>query len=254
MAKECYDHLGNRYSSISKMCKEYKIDTYTFSHRIKKGKTLEEALTGKLERFRGEIEDHLGKKHATIIEMCKAYNINPNRYYDGIKKEMTLEEILTGKIPRIGLISIGNKQLTVKEFAKQYKIDKTTISKKIRQGKTAAEIIDESVKIKLKRKCVDNKGEVFESVKQMCKHYNIEYDTYLSRIRMTNWNQIDALLIPVLKQRIVLNHMGIDGKQYYRIKTPEKIYYLNCEQIIEYTNKGIFERKQDDKNVTNNID
>ena len=39
------DHLGNSFDSISDMCRAYLIDKDTYHKRIKRGYTVEEALT-----------------------------------------------------------------------------------------------------------------------------------------------------------------------------------------------------------------
>lgn len=39
------DHLGNKFSSISAMCKYYQISRSTYNHRVERGWTLEAALT-----------------------------------------------------------------------------------------------------------------------------------------------------------------------------------------------------------------
>lgn len=45
--QEVTDHLGNSFSSYSKMAEFYKIPSGTLSTRLKRGWTLEEALIGK---------------------------------------------------------------------------------------------------------------------------------------------------------------------------------------------------------------
>lgn len=39
------DHLGNQFASITEMCKYHNIGYYTYEQRIRRGRTLEEALT-----------------------------------------------------------------------------------------------------------------------------------------------------------------------------------------------------------------
>ena len=43
--KTSYDHLGNRYKSVKEMCMVYKINTKTYLNRIKRGLSVEQALT-----------------------------------------------------------------------------------------------------------------------------------------------------------------------------------------------------------------
>jgi hypothetical protein len=48
--KECRDHLGNKYPTISKMCESYNIPIYTYENRIGNSWSLEKALTTPLKR------------------------------------------------------------------------------------------------------------------------------------------------------------------------------------------------------------
>lgn len=43
--KSVTDHLGNQFASITEMCKYHNIGYYTYEQRIRRGHTLEEALT-----------------------------------------------------------------------------------------------------------------------------------------------------------------------------------------------------------------
>lgn len=45
MKTECKDHLGNMYSSITDMCRFYKITRSTYKNRIKLGWSLKDTLT-----------------------------------------------------------------------------------------------------------------------------------------------------------------------------------------------------------------
>ena len=48
--KECRDHLGNKYPTISKMCESYNIPVATYESRIGNSWSLEKALTTPLRR------------------------------------------------------------------------------------------------------------------------------------------------------------------------------------------------------------
>jgi hypothetical protein len=45
--KACADHLGNSYKSQTEMLRSYGVKQQTFNQRVKRGRTLEEALCGK---------------------------------------------------------------------------------------------------------------------------------------------------------------------------------------------------------------
>lgn len=90
----CHDHKGNEYPSQKAMCKAYGVSFGTFQKRIKKGMSIEEALTS---RGPHAIQDHLGNWYSCPKEMAKAYGVNSNtlisRLYHGIdvKTALTME-------------------------------------------------------------------------------------------------------------------------------------------------------------------
>ena len=57
------DHLGNTFSSNAKMAEHWKVNYNTFSLRIKRGWSLEEALTGK----RGSYASHRQSKQSNLL-------------------------------------------------------------------------------------------------------------------------------------------------------------------------------------------
>ena len=56
----CTDHLGNKFESITSMCKHWGIGLRTFQYRMKQGLTLEQTLTTPIKDL--TVTDHLGNK------------------------------------------------------------------------------------------------------------------------------------------------------------------------------------------------
>ena len=72
--KELYDHHGNKYYSQESMCAHYGISQSLFLGRIKRGYSLEEALTAKSHCHK--VTDHLGNEYLSNEDMAKAYGIS----------------------------------------------------------------------------------------------------------------------------------------------------------------------------------
>ena len=89
------DHLGVEYSSVTAMCKAYKISSYIFKQRTAKGQSLEEALTTPVPTFYHECTDHLGKHYKSITDMCKAWDVAPATYSRRMKTGWTQRLALT---------------------------------------------------------------------------------------------------------------------------------------------------------------
>lgn len=159
--KQCVDHNGKRYNSINDMCKAYGITRNMYESRKAKGCPLEQILDPKKDSsklFAGvKCTDHKGQEFDSVRDMCNYYHISTGMYYKGIKDGISLERVLTG---------------TVKE-----------------QPKTQ---IEELYRPELNVKCKDHLNNKYDSITQMCAHYNILPDTYFARIQI-GWSKEKAL-------------------------------------------------------------
>ena len=132
----CKDHLGNKFGSITDMCKHWGIGSFTFHSRIDNGWSLKEALTRKV-----ACRDHLGNEFENQSGMCSFYGIKLGTYKDRRKKGMSLEEALTspvkedlGGCDRANAIKcidhLGQEFQSVGEMCRYWKIDYTTYTKR----------------------------------------------------------------------------------------------------------------------------
>lgn len=93
---EVYDHKGNVYPSKLKMCEAYGITCSTFASRVRKGWSVEKALTEPLQLSKNiECEDHEGKAYSSKKEMCEAWGITYQLYNSRRNAGWSLEKILT---------------------------------------------------------------------------------------------------------------------------------------------------------------
>ncbi len=98
-SKYTRDHTGRQFKSFSAMCKFYQMDYHLVDGRLRKGWTLEHALTcpkGATPAFR--ITDPYGQTFETRRDMCRAYNVSFNKYDNMLRGGRTLAEAL-GIIP-----------------------------------------------------------------------------------------------------------------------------------------------------------
>lgn len=84
--KAIQDHLGNTYESVKSLCKAYNIDITTFTTRLDRGWSIEDALTKEKQSNRKAIQDHIGNTYDSITDLCKAYNIRPDTFKDRIRR------------------------------------------------------------------------------------------------------------------------------------------------------------------------
>lgn len=95
--KPCKDHLGNQYSTIKSMCRQWNIEPETFTRRRNVyGLDLEQALTRSVKPNGGQrCFDHTGKKFKSRTSMCGFYHIDRKLFEYRISHGWSLEDALT---------------------------------------------------------------------------------------------------------------------------------------------------------------
>lgn len=78
------DHLNNCYPNIGEMCKAYNRSVQTFYHRLRRGMSLKEALTGEADHS-NKIPDGFGNNSYNMVELASKYNISYNTLYTRLK-------------------------------------------------------------------------------------------------------------------------------------------------------------------------
>lgn len=94
---DAVDDKGNKFNSVSEMCRHYHISRTKYGSRSRKGRSKSELLDNKRPDYLNIAKDHLGNEHLNIIEMCKHYNTSPHNYYYRINNGWSLKEALEGK-------------------------------------------------------------------------------------------------------------------------------------------------------------
>ncbi|ERJ97236.1 hypothetical protein RUMCAL_00308 [Ruminococcus callidus ATCC 27760] len=183
LKKPCTDHLGNSYDSITSMCEAYGINPVTFSKRIQRGKTLEQALT---EPVRSR------------VVLCQ----NVNRVTD----------------------ADDNGFSSVSAMCKHYDMDYTTYVKRRESGMSKKEAL--AVPKQTHRPCEDHLGNQFKSTADMCRYYGMDYSVYQNRIRI-GWSVKDALTTKLRNRQ--------SNKVCHTVYHSYKLIYLGNSYIVYAT-------------------
>lgn len=126
----CTDHEGNKFPSISALCRHWDTNTTTYKNRIAKGWTKEQALTTPTKM---KHTDHKGNKFRNKIAMCGHYGISVTTFDARINDGMTKEQALTTPTktkpepkskPKPCTDSIGNTFENVEKMCNYYNISK----------------------------------------------------------------------------------------------------------------------------------
>lgn len=99
----------------------------------------------------------------------------------------------------------GKTYNTLRELCKAYNINYSTVRSRLRYGlslKEALTLKTKSVdeKIKLRLQVVDHKGNRFNSLKEMLKHYKITEQAYRKRYK-DDWTLEEILETPMYEER-----------------------------------------------------
>lgn len=98
-AKPVTDHEGNRFGSISELCRHWNIGLSTYRERRKRGWDMARALTGEkieIETAPLACRDHTGKEYPSKNAMCAAWGVNRYCYDSRIALGWSQERALEG--------------------------------------------------------------------------------------------------------------------------------------------------------------
>ena len=116
-SKAVTDHKGNKFVSVSEMCKHWNMTRSTFNARIKAGWSIEKALTEPKKPAPSKNipqTDHLGNTFPSLNAMCQHWGISRTLYSSRIKNGWSVERALTTK--ELIINSIAVKDYKGREF------------------------------------------------------------------------------------------------------------------------------------------
>lgn len=147
------DHLDILYNNFNDMCRNYGISPSTVRGRLKRGLTLEQALTSKktLIDCNKIYVDHEGNRFTYLADMCKHWNITPQCLRDRLKQGYSLEYTLTmgrTKISKPGVLCTdhtGKEYKSIKDMCDHWGIDRRLYVARMRYGWTVKEALTTKV-------------------------------------------------------------------------------------------------------------
>ena len=197
------DHLGNEYSSTLEMCQTYGIRVDTFKYRLKRGSTLEEALTRVPSLVTTNIpcQDHLGNHYNSQAEMARAYGLTKEQYIARKRNGWDVKRILTTPVGGIGSGSgfefNGVNYASKKDFCQKNGLNYDVFIHRTNAGMTKEEAYNAGIapQVRTKGAVADHKGNVYPSIKEMCKFYDVSVATYKYRVAQ-GWTLEATLTTP----------------------------------------------------------
>ena len=182
--KQWIDHVGNIFNTQQDMAKYWNVNYHTFRTRQNKGHSLKECLTG---RDNTTCCDHLGNTFKSIKDMCNHYGISRDAYNYRTSNNWPLEKILTTKVDERKPIltdHLGNKFTSQRELCEYWNVDQSVFSRAINKGESLENALSKTKQTKIKSNgIIDHNGNKFNTMKEMCKYWNINYILYKTRRR-----------------------------------------------------------------------
>lgn len=147
---EVQDHLGNTFPSISAMCKAYGLnDRANFYHRIKKGWSLEKALTLPLMVAKCPVK-YNGKVYASYAAFTRATGVSRHTYLRrkvmGFNADEAVEMIRNGGC--LGMFCkdhLGRKFSSMAAMCRAWHRNADVVRKRLERGATIEEALTAEV-------------------------------------------------------------------------------------------------------------
>ena len=199
------DHLGNKFETVTEMCKYWGISKNLYYQRIKYGWSLEKNLTNNKNILKRKCKDHLGNEFNSVKDMCDYYGIKTVTYTRRINVyNWSVEDALTKKVKSYSsdvTDHLGNKFDSVSEMCKYWKIKYNIYNSRISRNWSIERALITSCK-----SVFDHLGKEFESIEKMCNYYRITSRAYKARVKR-GWSKEKALTVP-LEGANTYDHLG----------------------------------------------
>ena len=89
------DHQGRTFESFEQLARNYAMCPDTLKHRLKRGMSLEQALTMPVRRGQHvACKDHLGTVYYTFTDMCNRWGVKYTTFISRLNRGLNIEECL----------------------------------------------------------------------------------------------------------------------------------------------------------------
>lgn len=240
------DHLGNVYNTREEMCKHYGKTREIVNKRLKKGYTLERALTERSKK--DSITDPFGITHKNYEEMCSYYGKSRSAVDKRLEKGKTLEEALTESVekrkPSKDERTDHNGKVfkSIKEMCEYWEISKDLYDA-LKSKYSKESILEKTYGCADVTLRTDVFGKTYKSIRAMCREYGVSVDYYRDSLDSGRPKEVSLGICPhlskVVKNLSIGNYLvvrfeffpdgqewdnSIDNRRYVESMT----YYFLC--------------------------
>lgn len=170
----------NFNGTLPEIAKHFGIRYHTLYDRLKRGMSLEEAVSVKIaisQNQRNEVYTVLGYK-GTLPNIAHHFNIRYATLAQRLRNGMTLEEAVSLPVQSSNLYSVGDYFGTLPEIAEHFGVNYGTLLKRLRNGIPLEEAIQEQRIVNRYSVCGYT-----GTLPEIAEHFGINYDTLMHRLR-----------------------------------------------------------------------
>ena len=149
-------------------------------------------------------KDHKGNEFNSLTDMCKHYGIGIQTFRMRMRYKWTLERALTQHIRCFKKCKdhLGNEFKSELEMCRYWHITLSTFRGRMSgnwslKGALTMPVLGVGASIPAR----DHLGNEFKSLKDMCRHWNVNYSTFYARYNSMCWTVERALTEPVHHKR-----------------------------------------------------
>ena len=237
-SKECYDHLGNRFDSLSDMCKYWGVNISTYCARIKSGMSIKEALTNEI----GTVYEGLnGDTYTTLRDLAKAYGINKSTLKFRIKKGMSIGEALTTNLYNATKTYIGLNDDTYRslsDLARAYNLNKGLLVNRIKKGMSTQDALRD-IMHSLQGKPKAYRGlnnDTYKTVADLARAYNVPY--YILECKIKNGMSTQEILTEYF-HNVNRAYEGLNNDRYKTLKDLAEAYGVSYALVLKKNKQGM---------------
>ena len=225
---------GKTFKSIREAAKYYNMAEDLISTRLRHGWSIEEAFELKYRNDNCKLVTLEGKTFKSVTEAAKYYNIDGYIIRNRLRYGWSIEEafgLVEKKSNYNGIeITINGKTFnSIKEAAKYYKLDPSTVHNRLKSGWTIEEAFKDVDLEEPKYSNLTVFGKTFKNIAELSKYYNINYNTVYGRLDK-GWTVEDAISIPVREgsrgKTVIVN-----GNEFISIAEACRYYNLKYNNV-----------------------
>lgn len=173
------------------MCNHYGIPLGKYKDRLRRGYSVEEALTNET-YFQFKCTDFNGVEYHSVKEMCRAFGVTQHYYKSQLSRGLSQKEALT---PIQTFDHKGNAFASITEMCLNYGISTNCFYYRQQEGMTLEEIL--TTPYRGMKSCEDHLGNKFDSLKEMAEYWGIPINRLQARLNTHGFTLEEALTCPV---------------------------------------------------------